>query len=141
MQKELFTTQQYLDAIKREECKRATTYPKIIQKMIKRGTTEEEVQQTYLQQNEQMRLLKYSSIVLSQGRTVLDYAFINEMLTELMRELKERKRHYPRWVKFYKMMTQETADYEIQVWESLTRYVAKEFLGLDELPTKRRKKQ
>ena len=37
-------------------------------------------------------------------------------------------------------MHQADADYEIQVWESLTRWFAKEYLDLDELPTKRKKK-
>ena len=73
--------------------------------------------------------------------TVLDRAFKHEILDELLRELKERKRCYPRWVKVYRMMTQETADYELAVWENLTRWFAKEYLNLHELPTKRKKKQ
>ena len=111
--------------------------------MRKRGDEQQDIEQAYLNQEMQMRLLKYCSALLRNNpeRTCLDGAFAQEILTELIRELKERKRCYPRWVKLYRMMTQETADYEIQVWESLTRYFAKEFLGLDELPTKRKKKQ
>lgn len=143
MKKELFTTDDYKEAIHREFQKRITTYPKIITKMRKRGAEQQELEETYINQEKQVRLLRYVSALLRQypEGTILDGAFLDEMLQELMRELKERKRCYPRWVKFYKMMTQETADYEIAVWESLTRWFAKEYLDLDELPTRRRKKQ
>lgn len=138
-----FTTQQYKEAVYREIQKRISTYPKIITKMRKRGDEQQHIEQAYLNQEMQMRLLKYCSALLRNypERTCLDGVFVQEILTELMRELKERKRCYPRWVKLYRMMTQETADYEIQVWESLTRWFAKEYLDLDELPTKRKKKQ
>lgn len=111
--------------------------------MRKRGDEQQDIEQAYMNQEMQMRLLKYCSALLRQypERTCLDGAFLDEILTELMRELKERKRCYPRWVKLYRMMTQETAEYEIRVWESLTRWFAKEFLELDELPTKRKKKK
>lgn len=138
-----FTTDDFLQAIKREFQKRITTYPKIITKMRRKGAILEELQEVYFKQEQQVRFLKYASAVIRQyeQRTVLDDAFKNEIFSELQRELKERKRCYPRWVKVFKMMTQETADYELAVWESLTRWFAKEYLDLDELPTKRRKKQ
>lgn len=143
MKTELFTTDDYKEAIHREFQKRITTYPKIITKMIKQGAEQQELEKTYINQEKQVRLLRYVSALLRQypERTILDGAFLDEMLHELMRELKERKRCYPRWVNFYKMITQETANYEIAVWESLTRWFAKEYLDLDELPTKRRNKQ
>lgn len=138
-----FTTDDYLQAIRREESKRATAYPKIMEKMKKRDATPEERQEVYLEQEQQIRWLKYASVLVMQypQRTVLDGAFRNEILAELARELKMRRKHYPRWVNFYKKMNQETADYELAVWESLTRWFAKEYLDLDELPTKRKKKQ
>lgn len=138
-----FTIDDYLNATKREFQKRLTTYPKIIIKMRRQGVSESEIQEAYMKQEMQVRALRYASALLRQypQRTVLDGAFLTEILDELMRELKERKRCYPRWVKVYKMMTQETADYEIAVWKSLTRWFAKEYLDMDELPTKRKKKQ
>lgn len=138
-----FTIEDYKNATNREFQKRLTTYPKIITKMKKRGIPQEEIEEAYINQEKQVRLLRYSSALLRQypQRTVLDGAFLTEILNELMRELKERKRCYPRWVKVYKMMTPETAAYEIAVWESLTRWFANEYLDLDELPTKRKKKK
>lgn len=142
MKQQQFSIEDYRAATKREIQKRITTYPKIITKMRKRGDEQQDIEQVYMNQEMQMRLLKYCSALIRgyPERTCLDGAFLDEILAELMRELKERKRCYPRWVKLYRMMTQETADYEIHVWESLTRWFAKEYLDLDELPTRRKKK-
>ena len=89
-----FTTDDYLQAIKREQAKRSTAYPKILAKVQKSGAD-------------------------------ADYPRLIWM---------DRNRKSPR-------ITKETAAYEVAVWESLTRWFAKEYLGLDELPAKRRKKQ
>lgn len=142
-----FTIEDYQNATHREFQKRLTTYPKIITKMKKRGIPQEEIEEAYINQEKQVRLLRYSSALLRQypQRTVLDGAFLTEILNELMRELKMRKSYYPRLIRLDRnrkspRMTPETAAYEIAVWESLTRWFAKEYLDLDELPTKRRKK-
>lgn len=143
MKQIIFTTDDYQQAIHREIQKRITTYPKIITKMRKRGAEDVKIQETYLSQEKQFRWIKYAAMLVRYHNdgTVLDRAFKHEILDELLRELKERKRCYPRWVKVYRMMTQETADYELAVWENLTRWFAKEYLNLHELPTKRKKKQ
>lgn len=133
-----FTTADYLQAMKREFQKRLTTYPKIITKMRRRGVSESEIEQTYITQEMQVRALKYASALLReqpQG-TALPGDFLTEILDELMRELKMRKSYYPRliWLDRNRKsprMTQETADYEIAVWESLTRWFAKEYLDMD----------
>lgn len=115
--------------------------------MKRQGVAESEMQEAYMKQEMQVRALRYASALLRQypQRTVLDGAFLTEILDELIRELKMRKSYYPRliWLDRNRKsprMTQETADYEIAVWESLTRWFAKEYLDMDELPTKRRKK-
>lgn len=142
MQNDTFTIEHYLEATKREFQKRLTTYPKIIVKMKRQGIQESEIQETYIKQEKQVRLLRYCSALLRQypQRTVLDGAFLTEILDELIRELKMRKSYYPRLI-YFKRIDKDTANYEIAVWESLTRWFAKEYLDLDELPTTRRKKR
>ena len=142
-----FTTDDYLRAIERELRKRTTTYPKILAKMKKRNQPDDveaamEFDNEVVKQYTQIRRLKnVGYLVQTAPIGGIGNAFAEGCLFELMRELKERKRCYPRWVKVYKMMTQETADYELAVWESLTRWFAKEYLDLDEFPTKRKKKK
>ncbi|GEM_PF-5024266 len=141
-----FTTDDYLNAIKREQGKRATTYPKIIKKMQKSGAELQEVKT-------RQELMKWHNASLEAAGNMIEgwsevYG-LKEMkyaLDELMRELKMRKSYYPRLIWLDRnskspRMTKETADYEIAVWESLTRWFAKEYLDLDELPTTRRKKR
>jgi len=142
-----FTTQQYLEAIHREQGKRATTYPKIIKKMQNDGvSTLKEIEERQRSMNAQNVNIQAAWLhIAGYGKGYEDW-MRQGILSELMRELKMRKSYYPRliWLdrnRKSQRMTQETADYEIMVWEALTRHFAKEYLGLDELPTKRRKKQ
>lgn len=134
-----FTTDDYLKAINRELGKRATTYPKILKKMERQGVETDDILTRKQEMRQQNERLQYTKNALERLLADRPY-FYKEALDELIRELKERKRCYARWVKLYRMMSQETADYEIAVWESLTRWFAKEYLDLDELPTKRKKK-
>lgn len=48
-------------------------------------------------------------------------------LNELIRELKMRKRYYPRLI-YFKRITQETADYETAVWQALTEFFKSKYL-------------
>lgn len=149
--KQPFTTDDYLQAIQRELGKRATTYPKIIKKMQKGGAELQEVVDRQREMNKHTSRLNDAKFIVD---GVIRYSsdplgFLtraNFALDELIRELKMRKSYYPRliWLDRNRKsprMTQETADYELAVWESLTRWFAKEYLDLDELPTKRKKKQ
>lgn len=135
-----FTTEQYLEAIKREMGKRATTYPKIIKKMIKNGEDEDVIFKTTLVHKHQNERLGRICFLIENPTAIIGEGFEQVCLFELQRELKMRKSYYPRLL-YFKRIDEQTADYEIAVWESLTRWFAKEFLDLDELPTKRRKKK
>lgn len=137
MKQTQFSTDDYLQAIRRELSKRATTYPKIIEKKRKQGMCRDELQEIVETQQSQIFYLESIKMIIEMGfATVL--SDVKGCLLELMRELKMRKSYYPRLI-YFKRITQETADYEIHVWESLTKWFAKEYLDLDELPTKRRK--
>lgn len=138
MKKDAFTTDDYLKAIRREQGKRATTYPKILQKMKRHGQELEEIVFRQREMNKQEGDLTTAEFIIDGVGDSNDVAKYSA-LAELMRELKMRKSYYPRLI-YFKRLDQETAQYEIAVWESLTRWFAKEFLGLDELPTKRRKR-
>lgn len=142
MTKELFTIDDYKQAIKREQRLRSTAYPKALNKLKKRNSTKEEFNMLLMLQVMQDRLLNYAFeiVVHTPSPGSINPDFIQEIASELIRELKMRKKCYPRWVNFYELIDQADADYEIQVWESLTRWFLKEYQNLDELPTKRRKK-
>lgn len=141
--KEELTTDDYVNAIKRELRKRSTAYPKILAKMKKQNIEPEEYFDEMLKQNRQNRHLERVLFLLESTPPVrfwIHTDFVHESLFELMRELKMRKHYYPRLI-YFKRLDEQTAAYELSVWESLTRWFAKEFLELDELPTKRKKKQ
>lgn len=131
-----FTTTDYLAAIQRELGKRAVTYPKIIAKKRKGGLPESEIGKMLIKMNIQnFRLdFAYSTIELYSTGDRLDHMEIPpESLYELIRELRERERCYPRWIRFG-ILDQTSADYELAVWRQMTEWYAREFLQLNELP-------
>lgn len=132
----------YKQAIRREQRLRSTAYPKALNKLKKRNASEEEFNMLLMLQVRQDRLLNYAFaiVVHTPSPGSINPDFIQEIASELIRELKMRKKCYPRFVNFYRSMHQADADYEIQVWESLTRWFIKEYQGIDELPTKRNRK-
>ncbi len=132
----------YKQAIKREQRLRSTAYPKALNKLKKRNASEEEFNMLLMLQVRQDRLLNYALaiVVHTPSPESINPDFIQEIASELMRELKMRKKCYPRFVNFYRSMHPADADYEISVWESLIRWFIKEYQGLDELPTKRNRK-
>lgn len=124
-----FTTDDYLQAIQREQQKRATTYPKIIQKMRKHGAELIEVVTRQRKMNYQNELLNAVWWILNGYQEEYTQVQKNDILLELIREFKMRKSYYPRLIYLDRhrkrpRMTQETADYELAVWESLTRWFA-----------------
>lgn len=140
--KDTFTTDDYLQAIDRELAKRATTYPKIIEKKSKSGIDSDELKAICKKMKQQANWLKNTKTAIEMGCPIvieIDSIWIMPCLLELIRELKMRKSYYPRLI-YFKRLDQETADYQIAVWESLTRWFAKQYLDLDELPTKRTRK-
>lgn len=150
--KNIFTTDQYLQAIDREMGKRATTYPKILAKMKKRGKPEDieaamEFDNEVVKQYTQVRRLKNARYLVDAAPVgQIGEGLAEECLYELTREYKMRLSYYPRLVwldrnRDRKRLDQATADYEIAVWKSLCFWFAKEYLNLDVLPplTKRGK--
>ena len=55
-----------------------------------------------------------------------------QMMAELKREMKMRKRYYPRLI-YFKRITEETAEYEKTVWESLIRYFDEKYYSIYKL--------
>lgn len=138
-----YTTADYIAAIEREQAKRATTYPKIIAKMIKNG---EDVTIKTLEMQYAKELLIGVHYIIEDS---LDSMFIDvikmEMLNELIREYKMRRKCYPRFV-IFKRMTYETAEYEKWIWRELCIYFAETYQGdaqiaLDIIETKTRKRK
>ena len=104
MKNELFTIDDYKQAIKREQRLRSTAYPKMIQKLKKRNASDEEFEGVFMSQVRQNRLLNYAFaiVVLTPSPGSINPDFIQEIASELIRELKMRKKCYPRFVNFYK---------------------------------------
>lgn len=122
-----YTEDEYAQAITREMGKRATTYPKIIAKKYKQSMPVHEIAQLEL-------IMDCQNLALAGVKNILDYGApsieisMDWLLEELIREYRERKRCYPRWVGFYKMMTAEAAAYELAVWEELCIWFADAFM-------------
>lgn len=121
-----FTTADYIAAIDRELAKRCTTYPKILQKMDKRGMPDAEISQKRVEMdgdnmmlNLALRAIQYNNLMPELHESVL---------AELSREYKMRRKCYLRFI-YFKRMTQETADYELIVWRELCCYFAETFMG------------
>ncbi len=124
-----YTTADYLAAIDRELAKRATTYPKILAKMIKKDVEFEVYDDAVANQADQIIWLKSSRIVFD---THIDFSirYLVECFEELLREYQMRRKCYPRFIMF-KRITAQTAEYEISLWRELTVYFAKNYLGDD----------
>jgi hypothetical protein len=119
-----FTVADYLAAIERELSKRATTYPKIIARMIKKKETTEAI-------SNEIDVQKLAVFRLSNARFCFQHDFVaensvrNAIQFELNREYKMRKKCYPRWIWYYQRsdgksgISEETALFETAVWKSL----------------------
>lgn len=123
--------QQFIDAIQREQAKRATTYPKMIAKRQKQGMPLDEIIEMQRQMNIQNARLDQTLVIIKNDISI-DASSAIEYLGELMREFKMRVNYYPRLI-FYKRIDQTTADYEISTWKALCEWFAKEYVGMDEL--------
>lgn len=131
-----YTPQQFTEAIQRELAKRATTYPKIIDKKRKRIISEMIARDEYLHDAEHAAMMQTMDDVVKQKiqyellEAVLNFmelgnnhasGFEKAMMDELNRELKMRKRVYPRFV-FFKRIKPEIAEQEIAIWAALCEY-------------------
>lgn len=122
----IYTTTDYLNAIRREIAKRGTTYPKIIEKKAKTGMLENELQTLRDAQSVQLARLQSVLSIMENGDAYIDAQSANTYLAELERELKMRKAYYPRLI-YFKRITPETAEYETAVWAALVHYFKKQY--------------
>ena len=123
--------QQFIEAIEREQAKRATTYPKMIKKHQKQGMPPDEIAEMQRQMNMQNSRLNEVLVVIKNDIQI-DTATAIQCMVELMREYKMRKNYYPRLI-YFKRLDQTTADYEISTWKDLCEWFAKEYVGMYEL--------
>jgi len=134
-----YTTQDYLQAIEREQAKRATTYPKMIAKREKQGMPEDELSALKQEFKIQNVCLHWIHTIIRHDMTI-DPPNAQIYLNELIREYKMRIKVYPRLI-YFKRMDATTAQNEIAVWKSLCQWWAKNHLGIDELTFSSKKKK
>lgn len=132
-----YTIEDYLKAIRREQAKRHSTYPKIIEKMKKRMEYIDEIAKVSAEMKLANRLLLSIGLQLEGYSQVPEWVVIY-CLNELSREYRMRKRVYPRWIYLDKnrkkpRITQETADFELAVWRELTIFYAANFMQNEQM--------
>ena len=121
-----YAVSDYLDSITRELQKRATTYPKNIQKKIKQGVDQDKINTIIKQHATQTSRLEYIKSIIYDV-DYIDAPTAEVYLDELKRELKMRKKYYPRLI-YFKRITPEVAKYEIDVWAALTNFFYEKYL-------------
>lgn len=129
-----FTPDQYLDTVRREIQKRITTYPKIIKKKEKKGMPKLELFEIIMQQQRQVIVLTQIEYLLIHGEigTHISIPLASEMLAELQREYKMRKRYYPRLI-YFKRITEEVAEYEKTIWAELIEYFKEKHMPISNI--------
>jgi len=130
-----FDRNDYARAVTRELQKRAKAYPKMIAKKQKQGMDSIELNHFIQIQNGNNDALRLISELLANDFNELEalVSGCNDwLLAELIREYKMRVKCYPRFINFYKSITQETADYELSVWKELCVYFGKVYLFIDD---------
>lgn len=115
------TTTDFTAAIERELSKRRTTYPRIIAKKQKAGVSTEEIMDIATTQRIQFETLETVHDIICTGIHYVDPFSAHAYRDELQRELKMRKKAYPRWV-YLKRMNAEVAASEIAVWAALVEW-------------------
>jgi hypothetical protein len=116
-----YTIPVYIATIQRELDKRKTTYPRIMGKRVKAGATEAEQIALATTQRLQYELLEDVLTVLKGNNFNVPEELAEAMLDELQRELKMRKRYYPRLL-YFKRIAPEVATYETAIWTDLVQY-------------------
>jgi len=119
----------YLAAVTREIQKRVTTYPKIIAKKKKQGMPPDELLEMMRIQEHQVARLMMIEECLKAPIDFLDTGTAVTYLDELKREMKMRKKYYPRLI-YFKRIKPETAEYEIAVWADLIVWFNEKYIGL-----------
>ena len=123
-----FTPQDYLQAISREIQKRLSTYPKILQKKEKAGVPKPEIMEMNRQFDIQMTRLIVIEDIMKSELDYIDSYSASQYIDELKRELKMRKKYYPRLI-YFKRITPEAAAQEMAVWAELVTFFTEKYLG------------
>lgn len=123
-----YTIPNYIATIQRELDKRKTTYPRIMGKRVKAGATEAEQIALATTQRLQYELLEDVLTVLKDTNFNVPEELAEAMLAELQRELKMRKRYYPRLL-YFKRIAPAVAAYETAVWTDLVQYWKDTFIN------------
>lgn len=117
-----YTVSDYLGSVTREIQKRVTTYPKIIKKKEKQGVPKNEIfEEIMAQQRQLVTLIQFEYLLCNPEITHISAPLANTIMFELKREMKMRKKCYPRMI-YFKRITQEKAEEEKAIWESLIKY-------------------
>jgi hypothetical protein len=120
-----FTNEDFKAAVDREIAKRLTTYPRIMAKLQKKGSSFEELAATSDAHIFQMYNLQNIRFCLQQFFVPSEPSILDDMIAELKREFKMRKKCYPRWVWFHSKsegksgISQDTATFELAIWKAL----------------------
>lgn len=117
----------FLPAIAREQAKRATTYPKIIQKMEREAASPKRIANARARMALQnARLLSVYNVL----RDSVDYMDAEAALilgAELEREMKMRETVYSRFV-VLRRISPEAAEEQLAVWRALVQHWADNYL-------------
>lgn len=119
-----YSTSDFIEAIERELALRATTYPKILKRMEKRGEDRLKID---LEQNDQYNQNYFLRNALYTIKDPMLERSRRKSYEELLREYKMRVKIYPYFI-FRKRIEKEKADFEIDVWKALVIYYAENFL-------------
>lgn len=123
----IYTTTDFLHAIQREQAKRATTYPKLLAKMVKEGATAKRTANAISKQNLQNGRLLTVYNVLRDSIDYMDAQSAYWLLQELQREMKMRESVYKRFV-MLKRITPEAAEEQLSVWRALCKHWEEKYI-------------
>ncbi len=121
-----YTTHDFLHAIAREQAKRVTTFPKLIQKMEREDATPKRISTACARMALQNARLLSVYNVLRDG-VDLDAESAIILSAELYREMKMRETVYKRFV-MLRRITPEAAEEQVAVWRALVRHLAEKYI-------------
>lgn len=121
-----YTALDFATAIRREMKLRQEAYPKMMEKKVKQGYTQDDQIELATTQKIQYELLDDALRTIEHGQP-LDTMHAHAVHMELIRELKCRKSYYG-FLVWKKKVTKETADYEKAVWAALIEHWKENYL-------------
>lgn len=153
-----YTVAYFTAELQRERGKRQATYPKIFEKALKKeqkiceieGRSKEETDSRIMLENIklttkqriQFELLEDAMRAMANpgAEVILSVQHASAVHSELLRELKMRKKCYPRWV-YFKRMDALAAEELIRLWTALCEYWKDHFVKKFETPAPEPKKE